>query len=244
MKARTGLTILALLLVGYFAFSYNIFYWFIGAKHLTSPYKENTLTLENPQKEGFTKYVALGDSLTAGLGSNDVHKTMVYQYAQQLSTAHGKVDVINLGQPGATTVDLINSQLQPAIETNPNYITLLIGVNDIHANYAVSKYKTNLNYILQELLTKTSAKVVLINLPYLGSRKLTHFPLNIILDSRTKQFNRVVELLAQDRNRIKLVDLYTGTRLSFSHNNSLYSADLFHPSEAGYMLWSTIINAD
>jgi len=67
----------------------------------------------------------LGDSLTAGVGSNDVKSTFVYQVAKKLSQQFGKVGVVNLGVSGATSQDLIVGQLPQVAQEKPQYITLL-----------------------------------------------------------------------------------------------------------------------
>lgn len=222
---------------------YARFYNNIGEKNLQSPYKQNLLTFENPQREGIVKHVALGDSLTAGVGSDDVKSTFVYQVALKLSAQFGKVEVVNLGQPGATVENLIIDQLPLSIDEQPNYVTLLIGVNDIHDKVSVTDYKERLSYVLNELLTKTSAQIILINLPYLGASNVIPFPLSNILDARTKQFNKVIKELGHN-DRIKLIDLYIPSRQPFSENPSYYASDHFHPSGEGYMFWGKIINAD
>src|SRR4030066_516323 len=61
--------VLLSLIFFYLLFSYIRFYHFIGDIDLKSPYLENFLLLENQTKEGSAKYVALGDSLSAGVGS-------------------------------------------------------------------------------------------------------------------------------------------------------------------------------
>ena len=222
---------------------YARFYNTIGEHNLQSPYKQNQFVLQNSQKAGSVKYVALGDSLTAGVGSDAVESTFVYQKAMRLAKQFGRVDVVNLGVPGATSEDLIAGQLKVVINEQPDYVTLLIGVNDIHNKVSIAEYVTRMSRILDELLTKTSAQIVLINLPYLGASEVLPFPLSGVLDIRTKQFNKILEKFNYT-DRIKLVDLYTPTRWTSSVDSKYYAADHFHPSGEGYLFWGKIINAD
>lgn len=242
------ITALIILAGGYLVFMYARFYNNIGEKNLPSPYlqsayKQSRFLLDNPQKEGAVKYVALGDSLTAGVGSDDAKSTIVYQIAKNLSKQYGKVEVVNLGQSGATSEDLIAGQLPVAVNEKPDYVTLLIGVNDIHDKVRVADYKKRLSYVLYELTTKTDARIVLMNLPYLGAFDVLPFPLSNVLDRRTRQFNKVIEELGYD-DRIKLIDLYTSSYKPFLENPSYYASDRFHPSSEGYMFLGKIINAD
>ena len=242
-KLAVFLIVSIVLAGGYLVLTYANFYNNIGEKNLQSPFNQNIFTLVNPQKEGIVKYVALGDSLTAGVGSDDIKLTLVYQMALNLSKQFGRVDVVNLAQPGATSEDLIVDQLAVAINEKPDHVTLLIGINDIHNKVRVTDYKNRLSYTLDELLTKTSAQIILINLPYLGASDVIPFPFSNILDARTKQFNKVIEELGHN-DRIKLIDLYIPSRQPFSENLSYYASDHFHPSSEGYMFWGKVINAD
>lgn len=230
------------LILGYLIFSYLRIYRYAGDVVLQNPYVTDSFTLENPRGQGSIQYVALGDSLSVGLGSQSVNETFVYQYALKLSEKYSQVKVINFGQSGATTKNLVDRQLAQAIAQNPDYITLLIGINDIHAQVSTDDFKRNYQYILSELVNKTKAQIIVINLPYLGSYKLIVPPFNTILDSRTKNFNSIISGGASNK-RIKLVDLYGKTYQVFSQDPKYYSSDLFHPSAEGYMLWSKIINA-
>lgn len=240
---------LIILASGYLIFMYARFYNTIGEINLQSPYIQKQFSLENPQKEGAVRYVALGDSLTAGVGSNSIKSTFVYQFATKLSLQFGKVEVVNLAIPGATSEDLITNQLPQVAQekskfsNETQYITLLIGINDIHNKVSVADYNNRLVYIVNQLLTKTDARIILISLPYLGASDVIPFPLSAVLDARTKQFNKVTAEVEQG-DRIKLIDLYTPTWQAFTENSRYYAPDHFHPSGEGYLLWGKIIHAD
>ena len=231
----------------YLFFSYIRFYNFIGEIDLKSPYTLNPVVLENTQGEGVYKYIALGDSLSAGVGSPSINDTFTYLYAKTLSESCQKVNVLNLAQPGGTTVDVIYSQLPRSIEENPNFITLLIGTNDIHNKRTIKDFRDKYSFILNELLTKTTAQITVINIPYLGSNKLVFPPFNFLLDVRTRQFNKVIYDLVSTMNvdkRLKFIDLYKSTYKLSKENPKYYSSDLFHPSGEGYVIWGNIINAN
>jgi lysophospholipase L1-like esterase len=89
------------------------------------------------------------------------------------------------------------------------------------------------------LLAKTKAQIIVINLPYLGSKDIVYPPFNFLLNFRTKQFNDIISSLAHG-DRVKLIDLYNGNQ-KFLQNSKFYSSDQFHPSNEGYMLWSQLI---
>ncbi|PJA41108.1 hypothetical protein CO178_00900, partial [candidate division WWE3 bacterium CG_4_9_14_3_um_filter_34_6] len=246
MKLLIVVTLL-LLAFSYSAISYVRFYHYIGNADLKSPYINQSTILNNSTGDGFIKYVALGDSLSAGVGSNTIENTFPYQYAQNLLNKYENenVDLINLAQSGATTDDVINNQIQKTIDEQPDFITLLIGINDIHNKRTIDDFNKKYQLIINELLTKTNAKIIIINLPYLGSNQIVYPPFNFLLNFRTKQFNSEISNIVNNysgNSRISFADLYNSTYSISKDDPKYYSSDLFHPSENGYLIWSKIIN--
>jgi lysophospholipase L1-like esterase len=219
----------------------------MGEKNLKTPYLNDFLTLENQQGKGLIKYTALGDSLSAGVGSTDIKQTFVYQYALKLSKQYKTVGVLNLSEPGAVADDVINDQISLTIKEQPDVVTLLIGTNDIHNKVTVYSFQTNYQTILTKIINNTNAKIDVINIPYLGSDKIIYPPYNLLLDMKIKQFNKVILDLVTALNtnsRIKYIDLYSATYNISKNNPNYYSSDLFHPSGEGYLLWGQTINAN
>ena len=223
--------------------SYAYIYNHIAKMHLTSPYQQQTYSLKSQQPNVKTiKYVALGDSLTAGVGSLDYQKTFPYLLAQNLAQKNN-VDLINLAVPGAKTQDLIDSQINQAIKLQPDYITLLIGINDIHGLISAKKFETNFSEIINQLAEKTKAKIIVINLPYLGGKNLIFPPYDYYFKQKTEQFNKIIKTQAENKS-VCQIDLFSQTNDLFSKNIQLYSTDFFHPSAKGYQLWANIIYAN
>lgn len=207
-------------------------------KFLLSPYKMTLINIPKLNSANKITYVSLGDSLSSGVGSNDYKKTLTYIFADNLSKKTS-VDFINLALSGATTSDLINNQLSKAIKLNPDYITLFIGTNDIHNLIPAKKFEENIDIILEKLTKETKAKIIVFNLPYLGSEDLITAPYNILFDSKTREFNVILENICTGKN-ITLIDLYTPTK-EFSKKIDFYSEDGFHPSSEGYLLWGNLL---
>ncbi len=90
-------------------------------------------------------YIALGDSLSAGIGASDAGRSFVGLVHASLGPAY---ELMNLGVPGATSQDLLNGgKLDQAVQeitqrkadSNPNnkvrLVTLEIGGNDLLSIY-------------------------------------------------------------------------------------------------------------
>jgi len=245
VKIKLLLVLLLLVLFGYIYLwaSYSRIYKTIGDKHLSSPYTSNTFTVGNSSNEGRVSYVALGDSLSAGVGARKIEDTIVYAYADKLGKKFWQVNVTNLAWPGDDSEDVLKVQLPQALTKSPDYVTLFIGVNDMHNQMPLEEFRNNYSQILETLLNQTHAKIVVINIPYIGSNDLIRFPFTHYFDMRIQQYNSIIASLAQN-DRIKFIDLYQGSRKVLNQDSENYADDMFHPSAKGYLLWSQIINAN
>lgn len=247
MKHKKTIIILVILLITgiYLNRVYAHFYNHIGEVNLASQvfdYNEGLLIGDNTG--AVIDYVALGDSLTYGVGAGNLENTWPYIFANILFLDEYKpLKLYNFGIPGARIQDVINNQLEKAIILQPDYITVFIGINDIHGLCSPQVFAGDLAYLLERLSKETTAKIIVVNLPYLGSKDLVLFPYNYLLDWRTKQFNQQIENVAKFYN-LKLVDLYSNTKRELKTNRSFYSIDWFHPSDVGYQLWADYIYAN
>lgn len=198
------------------------------------------ISFQNHNFQNSVKYVALGDSLTRGVGSNNINDTLIFIIAEKISQKMS-VSLVNLAVSGATTDDLIKFQLEKAIKEQPSYVTLLIGINDIH-NFSSSKnFQQNMNLILNRLTRETGAKIIVFNLPYLGSTNLILPPFSIYINYKTKQFNKIINNISLKYN-VTLIDLYSPTKEVFDSKPNFYSSDEFHPQGVGYRLWGQLID--
>lgn len=226
---KKWLIILAVVLA-YLNRAYGVLYDSIGRFDLPAP-TQATITLGHGKN---LTYVALGDSLTAGVGVDNFTQAYPYLYAQKLAIG-SQVTYINLAEKGATTESLIKNELPKLKDLHPDLITLLIGINDLHDFKSVSVFKANYSLIVQDL-QKTGAKIVVLNIPNLGDSSILWPPFNYLYDVRTKQYNTAIESLG-----LKVVDFYS---VSQNFNKTMYSLDKFHPSAVGYKIWSDTLNAN
>jgi lysophospholipase L1-like esterase len=116
----------------------------------------------NAQQGGL--YVALGDSIAAGLGASSLSKSYVQLYYGYLqSSGSGVTSLLNPSRPGATSTDLRNQQLGSAVavinqSSDTKALTIDIGLNDLlrssncpTANAPSCPFAANLRAILAAL---------------------------------------------------------------------------------------------
>jgi lysophospholipase L1-like esterase len=173
--------------------------------------------------------VAIGDSLTDGVGVSDYKDTLPYLLANKFANGR-EIQLINLARAGDTTIDVLDRQLTKAVDSNPDIVTILIGVNDIHQRLTDTQFRDNYNTIVKKL-KQTNAKIYAVSIPYIGSDKIVRFPFNILLDNRTTTLNEIIKNIA-DTNSIQYIDIY-----SINKSDKFYAEDLFHPSRDGYKEW-------
>ncbi len=238
------LLILAISLLIYFNRSYAYIYNHIDKMALKIPDRGNSyLVVNNKAASSSLVYAALGDSLTAGVGANQESETYPYILAQYLAGNDYQVTLMSRAVPGVKTKEILASLLSAAIQDEPDVVTLLIGVNDIHGEIGKATFKKNYDRILERLTSETKAKIYVINIPYIGADNLLLPPYNYIFDYKTKQFNKIILELTQ-KYKVNYIDLYTQTHDLFKEPGSHYAADLFHPSAQGYKIWADLIYAD
>jgi lysophospholipase L1-like esterase len=96
-------------------------------------------------------YLPLGDSYTICTGAKQ-HESWPFLLTNHL--IENKVDCILLDNParnGFTTQDLIDTELPLIKKLKPNFVTLLIGVNDWVRGVSKENFAKNLTAILNEI---------------------------------------------------------------------------------------------
>lgn len=232
--------ILVILLAVYLYTANAFIYYRIGQGGLAFPHRQTYYSMPNNNNSVSMNYVALGDSLTSGIGADRYEESYPYLLAKKMSEAGLNINSRNFSAPGAQTRDLIYNFLNPAIASKPDIVTVLIGVNDIHNHISESQFKKNYKYILDKLSKETKAKIYLINIPYIGSDTMILPPLNYYFDSETNKYNIIIKELA-DEYGVNYIDLNSPVKDLFKIDGNHYSVDSFHPSAYGYKLWANVI---
>jgi lysophospholipase L1-like esterase len=242
---RGGLIIFLLIIIAlYLNRSYAHIYNKIKEVDLkSSDNSQSYLVVNNNTASSSLTYVALGDSLTAGMGVTNYEESYPYLLAQYFAGNDYRINLQSRSYQGIKTAGLIKDYLPEAINDNPDIVTLLIGVNDIHGQISQKEFRQNYETILKRLTTETKAKIYVINIPFIGANNLLLPPYNYLFNLRTRQFNKIIKELA-DKYSVKYIDLYTPTEDLFRDNGPHYSADFFHPSAEGYKIWADLIYAD
>ncbi|MEY9944773.1 SGNH/GDSL hydrolase family protein [Kitasatospora sp. GAS1066B] len=180
------------------------------------------------------RFVALGDSLTEGVGSpvGDGWRGWSALLAPALAADPSQVRHRNLAVSGAQAADLTTSQLPAALSLRPHLAAVVIGGNDtLRAGFDIGRTAAALDATLGAL-TGQGAVLLTACLPDAGVLLGLPGPLARPLARRMAAVNAVVHELSQ---RHQAVHLHLAT-MPWLADRALLSADRLHPSPAGHLL--------
>ena len=172
-----------------------------------------------PNSEG--EIVLLGDSITdrcewAELFEND--------------------NVINRGLSGDRTAGILE-RLGEVIESKPEKIFIMIGVNDLRHNYTITSITENYKEII-ETIQESSPKTTI----YIQSI----LPVNVEIGTpktknwRIRKMNEIIKDLANDFN-IEYIDIHAALLDKDNKLDVQYSEDGLHINGKGYLVWKSIL---
>jgi lysophospholipase L1-like esterase len=183
------------------------------------------------------RYVALGDSYTIGTSVPAADR-----WPDRLVVALGPNEptlelVANLGVNGYTSADLIRDELPALDDLRPEFVSVLIGVNDVVQGVRPDGYTANVVRILETLLARLApTRNVAVATP-----DYTVTPAGGDYGDPRQQRERIVaanSTLAQAAiaRGIAFVDIFD-LSLRAAGDRSLVADDGLHPSGAQYGLW-------
>jgi lysophospholipase L1-like esterase len=184
-----------------------------------------------------TRYMALGDSLSAGYGAQPVTAGFVYRlYQRGVFDTTPNMLFSNVGVPGATSEDLLLHQVPLATRFQPHVITITVGGNDLLAilagvdpNIVLAQFQINLAAILESLRTQLPTCEIIVGNLY----TVSEIPR---ADEVVPLFNQIVAGVAEAFDA-RVADVFS----AFEGRNGLllinrHGAGQFevHPTNAGY----------
>ncbi len=183
------------------------------------------------------RYVALGDSYTIGTSVPAIER-----WPERLVAALGPAEptlqlVANLGVNGYTSADLIRHELPELDRLRPEFVTVLIGVNDVVRRVPLDTYAANVERTLDELLARLSpTRIVTVATP-----DYTVTPAGADYGDPRQQHEGIVAANATmarlaGARAIAWVDTFD-ISLRAADDRSLVAGDGLHPSGAQYARW-------
>lgn len=186
------------------------------------------------------RYVALGDSYTIGT-SVDESVRWPNQLVDRLGGPVGLELVANLGVNGYSSSDLIDQELPQLDALDADFVTVLIGVNDVVRGLPADAYRQNMNQIFDFLLDRLPANCILV----VSTPDYTRTPQGAAFGDPAQQraaimeFNEIERELAATRG-IAFVDI-SGVANRVPEDPELVAGDGLHPSGKQYAAWAILV---
>ncbi len=183
------------------------------------------------------RYVALGDSYTIGTAVRPAER-WPDKLVAALGGDAGPLDLVaNLGVNGYTSADLIRNEMPALEDLRPDFVTLLIGVNDVVQGIAPARYAADVAAILDGLRGLVPAnRIVTVATPdYTVTSAGSDYGDPRQQHDAIVAANETMSRLAAERG-IVYVDVFDLSRRAAT-DPSLVADDGLHPSGAQYALW-------
>jgi lysophospholipase L1-like esterase len=183
------------------------------------------------------RFVALGDSYTIGtsVGIPD-------RWPDRLVAALGPEPptlelIASLAVNGFTSRDVLDVEVPQLDGLHPEFISLLIGVNDVVQGVPEATYRRNVNAILDDLMGRVGAeRIVVVTTPdYTVTPAGADFGDPASQAAGIRAFNEILATVATSRG-IRVVDIHD-ISLRAASDPTLVARDGLHPSGAQYALW-------
>lgn len=180
-------------------------------------------------------YVAIGASDAVGVGAPNPE---IDGWVPRLASRMGDgVTLVNLGVSGSTLAQALDEQLPPALDAQPDVVTVWLAVNDMNARVPLESYAAGLDLLLTQL-QRTHARILVGNVPDLGRLAVYGGLDPTLLSAEVDRWNAVIADAAA-RHDATLVDLHARWRELADHPEYI-SPDGFHPSADGYQRLSDL----
>ena len=186
-----------------------------------------------PSPAAAIRYVAIGASDTVGVGATD---PATGSWPARIATLLPPGSAfVNVGVSGSIALQARTAQLPGAIAQRPTVVSIWLAVNDMNATIEPASYANDLGAIVDALVTGTSAKIFVGNVPDLRPVPAYKDADKVALFRLISAYNAAIAAIAAKYpGRVFAVDLFTGSADLVS--TITVSGDGFHPSDAGYQL--------
>ncbi|MEU6252800.1 SGNH/GDSL hydrolase family protein [Streptomyces sp. NPDC047043] len=178
------------------------------------------------------RFVALGDSLTQGVGDpvGDGWRGWAALLADGIAGPEESVEFTNLAVSGAQTREVLELQTPAALALRPDAVSVVIGVNDtLRCTFDIHAVAERLDKVYAAF-TEQGAVLLTACLPDPGAMLGLPGALARPLARRQRAVNRVVHALSDRYGAVHLHAAEGGWIM----DRAMWSADRLHPGERGH----------
>jgi lysophospholipase L1-like esterase len=198
---------------------------------MTAPPLEPEELADRLRRAPWRRYVAIGDSITEGLGDpveGYPNLSWVELIIHTFTQLHSDFAFVNLGKRYLTARQVRETQLQPALDFGPDLATVLAGGNDLGDPFDPEGIERELDAIVAAL-TDAGATVCTLSMPNVVRSGRYPRRMAEVLGPRLA-VHREISLRIAERYETVFFDFFSHPR---SDDPSIVSDDLLHPNMRG-----------
>ncbi len=184
---------------------------------------------------GWRRFVALGDSLTAGrgdVGPDGRHIGWARRLAELLcEQSQGNCELTNLAVDGADVAAVLDRQLPRVAELRPDLISLTVGMNDVRLReFDPSAFTARLGKLLAALAA-TGATVLTCTLPDVSA--VVELPAEYVVIAQ-QRLRQASDIIRSQSARYRALCLDAWAMPDAATDPALFTADRLHPNARGH----------
>ena len=202
----------------------------------------NFLMAQPKNEQERIRYAVIGDSYSSGEGATP-KESWPALLNQHLNAQGLPIDLAsNPSVTGWTTKDAIDRELPKFVNSNPNFATLLIGVNDWVQGVDETTFRNRFGYLVDQMLAvlPNKKRLLVVTIPDFGVTPTgPKYARGRNIHEGILRFNQVVTEEARKRG-LEVVDIFPISK-KMGQDKSLVAKDGLHPSAKAYAEWEKII---
>jgi len=179
-----------------------------------------------------TRFVAMGDSITVGMGDPAPEGAGWRGFAALLADSLPQPDLHNLAFLGAQAADVERVQLPAALDLRPDVVSLVVGINDtLRGDFSPERTGAAVGRTVAAL-REAGAQVLTMTLPDPGQMFGLPQALARPLARRMRAVNKAVDEVSHRYGAL----LMDAARDQDAYDRRYWSVDRLHPNERGHRL--------
>ncbi|MFN4227522.1 MAG: SGNH/GDSL hydrolase family protein [Candidatus Ratteibacteria bacterium] len=194
------------------------------------------------------KILFIGDSIT-DCGRRDQFRPIGNGYVKFFSDMlianfpDRKIEIVNKGISGNTILDLVNRWEDDVIYQKPDFLSILIGINDIHRvlrkdemwpEFTPENYRKRYDYILKRTTEKFNCKIILIE-PFYISKDMTDSFRGKVL-KEIEEYIEIIEEMSKKYETYHIKMHRTFQKYLEYFEPEVFAPEPVHPNSTGHFL--------
>ncbi len=215
---------------------------FAGTSYVVRKHAQSDDAAKVAADQKAVRYVPLGDSYTIGEGVAASERWPNQLAASYIAACKHLQIIANPAVTGYTTQNLIDRELPLLKQLRPDFVTVLIGANDLVKGVDAQTFQQNLHIIVRQVQQQLAKpeNVLLVTIPdFAKTPSGARFGDPVAATAAIAQFNQIIAK-AGATAKLPVADIFASSQLAATQPD-LVAPDGLHPTGKQYQTWGAII---